>query len=170
MKASNNAWYWLAAGVLALGLNGYYQDGGLPALHRLSTCARTRVAETRVQYSQMATLAEVAMADHARLRCDRAVPTAAVAVSAGIPSQAQARLAELQMRMGTLETARMQARVQRLQQVMARREMRRAQVELRHGQIRVVTDQGQVQVALPPLPHVEVVVPQGPLVDITDSN
>lgn len=167
MKASNNAWYWLAAGVLALGLNGYYQDGGLPVLHRLSTCARTRVAETRVQYSQVATLAEVAMADHARLRCDRAVPTAAVAVSAGIPSHAQARLGELQMRLETMEAARVQARVQ---QVMARREMRRAQVELRNGQIRVTTDQGQVQVALPPLPHVEVVVPQRPLVDIADSN
>ena len=24
---SNRAWYWLAAGVLALGLNGAYQDG-----------------------------------------------------------------------------------------------------------------------------------------------
>lgn len=167
MRATNNAWYWLAAGVLALGLNGYYQDGGLPALHHLATCARTRVAETRVQYSQMATLAEVAMADHARLRCDRAAPTAAVAVSAGISPQAQARLAGLQMRMGRVEADRIQARVE---QMMARREMRRAQVELRNGQIRVMTDQGQVQVALPPLPHVEVVVPQGPFVDMTDTN
>mgnify|MGYP003352389932 CR=1 FL=1 len=35
MNAANKAWYWLAAGGLALGLNGYYQDGGLQGLHRL---------------------------------------------------------------------------------------------------------------------------------------
>ena len=172
MKATNNAWYWLAAGVLALGLNGYYQDGGLTGLHRLTTCARTRVAEARMQFSQMATLAEVSMADHARLRCERSAPapSAVVAVSTSVPPQVQARLADLQTRLETVETARLEARVERLQQVMARREMRRAQVELQNGRIAVITDQGQVQVALPPLPHVEVIVPPGPLVDVNDPN
>lgn len=28
------AWGWLAAGVLALGLNGFYQDGGLQSVHQ----------------------------------------------------------------------------------------------------------------------------------------
>ncbi len=170
MKATNNAWYWLAAGVLALGLNGYYQDGGLTGLHRLTTCARTRVAETRMQFSQMATLAEVAMADHARLRCERPTPATMVAIGPSVSPQAQARLADLQMRLGTLETARIQARVERLQQVMDRREMRRAQVELQNGRIAVITDQGQVQVELPPLPHVKLEVPQGPWLDVTDPN
>ncbi len=170
MKATNNAWYWLAAGVLALGLNGYYQDGGLPLLHRLTSCARTRVAASTVQFSQMATLAQVALADHAGLRCERPGPSAMVAVSASIPPQAQARLADLQMRLATLETARIQARVERLQQVMVRREMRRAQVELQNGRIAVITDQGQVQVELPPLPHVKLEAPQGPWVDVTDPN
>ena len=172
MKATNNAWYWLAAGVLALGLNGYYQDGGLPLLHRLAYGAQTRIAETKGQFSQVATLADVAMADHARLRCERSAPapSAVVAVSTSVPPQVQARLADLQTRLGTLDTARIQARVERLQQVMARREMRRAQVELQNGRIAVITDQGQVQVALPPLPHVEVIVPPGPLVDVNDPN
>ncbi len=123
-----------------------------------------------MQFDQMATLAEVAMADHARLPCERPAPSAVVAVSASIPPQAQARLADVQMRLETVETARMQARMQRLQQVMARREMQRAQVELQNGLIDVITDQGSVQVALPPIPHVEVKVPRGPLVDVTDPN
>jgi hypothetical protein len=33
---TNNAWYWLTAGVLALGLNGAYQDGQLGWAHGLA--------------------------------------------------------------------------------------------------------------------------------------
>jgi hypothetical protein len=33
---SDKAWYWLAAGVLALGLNGAYQDGEFQWVHRLA--------------------------------------------------------------------------------------------------------------------------------------
>ncbi len=33
---STQAWGWLAAGVLALGLNGIYQDGGAAWAHRRS--------------------------------------------------------------------------------------------------------------------------------------
>ncbi len=164
MKATNNAWYWLAAGVLALGLNGYYQDGGLPALHGLTACAQAQVAQIKGQFNQVATLAEVAMADHAHLRCERPAPSAVMAVSASIPPQAQARLADLQMRLAT------QARLQRMQQVMARREMRRAQVELQNGRIEVITDQGQVQVELPPLPQVKLEVPQRLWLDVADPN
>jgi hypothetical protein len=32
---TTQAWGWLAAGVLALGLNGFYQDGGLTQVHRV---------------------------------------------------------------------------------------------------------------------------------------
>jgi hypothetical protein len=34
MTKSAQAWYWLAAGVLALGLNGVYHDGGVRWAHR----------------------------------------------------------------------------------------------------------------------------------------
>jgi hypothetical protein len=94
-----------------------------------------------------------------------------VAVNAvDLPARTQARLAQLQERLQSRQAARVQARVARLQQVMARREMRRAQVELQNGRIDVITDQGQVRVALPPLPQVEVNVPQGPFVDVADPN
>lgn len=32
---TTQAWGWLAAGVLALGLNGFYQDGGAPWVHQI---------------------------------------------------------------------------------------------------------------------------------------
>ena len=169
MNAANKAWYWLAAGVLALGLNGYYQDGGLQGLHRLANCAETRVAEGRVQFSQMATVGEGAMAGPARLRCERSAPIAVVAVSPSIPPQAQARLAQLQERLGEMQVARVQARIAGLQQVMAQRELQRAQVEWQDGRISVVDDLGRVQVALPPLPRVEISVPQLSAIEATPN-
>lgn len=53
------------------------------------------------------------------------------------------------------------------QQLMAERERQRAQVEWQDGRISVVNDAGQVQVKLP---GVEVNVPQGPLVDVPQTN
>ena len=37
MKTTTQAWTWLTAGVLALGLNGIYQDGGAAWEHRIAT-------------------------------------------------------------------------------------------------------------------------------------
>jgi hypothetical protein len=167
MKATNQAWYWLATGVLALGLNGYYLDGGLQGLHRLVNCAETRVTETGAQFSQIAAVAEVAMTDSAGLRCERSAPTSVVAVRPNIPPRTQARLAQLQERMGEMQATRVQARIARLQQAMARRELQRAQVEWQDGRISLVNDAGQVQITLP---GVEVNVPQGPVVDVRQPN
>jgi hypothetical protein len=167
MKATNHPWYWLAAGVLALGLNGYYQDGGLTVLHRLANCAKTRAAKTGEQFSQMSAVAEVAMTDSAGLRCERSAPTSVVALSPGIPPRTQARLARLQERLGKMQAARIQARIARLQRAMAQRELRRAQVEWQDSRISVVNGAGQVQVKLP---GVEVNVPQGPVVDVPQTN
>jgi len=166
MKAANKAWYWLAVGVLALGLNGYYQDGGLQGLHRLANCAENRLVEARMQFGQMAPLAEVAMAGPARLRCERSAPASVVAVSPNIPAQAQARLAHLQERLGEMQAARVQARMARLQHVIEQRELR--WVEGQDGEVSVVNDQDQVR--LPPLPRVEVNVPQGPVVEVQQPN
>ncbi len=42
---TTQGWGWLAAGVLALGLNGFYQDGGAAWAHRAVDAAVERVAE-----------------------------------------------------------------------------------------------------------------------------
>jgi len=169
MKAANQAWYWLAAGVLALGLNGYYQDGGFQGLHRLATGTSLAVNQARAQIGQIATLAEMTIADHAQVRCERPAP-AVVAKAVAIPGGTQVRLAQLQERLQTMQAARVQARMARLQEVIARREMQRAQVEIQNGRIAVLSDQGQVRVTLPPLPRVQVSVPQGPVVDVSEPN
>jgi hypothetical protein len=169
MKAATQAWYWLAAGVLALGLNGYYQDGGLPVLHRLANCGETRDSKTGV-LRRMATVAEGAMAGPARLCCNRTAEAALVAVSPGIPPRAQARLAQLQERVGEMQAARIQARIARVQQAMAQRERQRGQVEWQDGRLSVVSDEGWVQVTVPQLPRVEVNVPQAPVVDVSQPN
>jgi hypothetical protein len=162
MKAATQAWYWLAAGVLALGLNGYYQDGGLLQIHRLADSAKSTIAESRVHFSKAATLAEV-FAE--RPRCERQAPSGAV--TAMIPRQTQARRAELQERLEEMQAARVQARIARLQQVLAQRELQRAQVEWQDGRISVVNDAGQVQLTLP---GVEVNVPQEPVAEIPQPN
>jgi hypothetical protein len=54
---SEKAWYWLAAGVVALGLNGAYQDGQLRWAHCLAgqaTAYIQRVAERGMQHVAMA--------------------------------------------------------------------------------------------------------------------
>ena len=165
MRATNQAWYWLAAGVLALGLNGYYQDGGLQQVHGLAESALTTIAEARTHFSQAASPAKVTFAEGPR--CERSAPTSVFAVSPSVPPQAQARLAELQDRMGEMQAVRVQARLARLQQIIARREAQSAQVDWQDGRISVVNDAGQVHIMLP---SVEVNIPQEPVVDVTQPN
>ena len=161
MKAGNKAWYWLAAGVLALGLNGYYHDGGLRPLHDLAERTTLALADARAQFRQVATLAEVALAERAQTRYERPVPAVVAVTPEVIPAEAQ-----LQERLGAMESARVQIRMAKLQQVMVRRELHRAQVELQNGRLAVLTDQGQVRVALP---RVEIEVPQGPTIEISPN-
>jgi hypothetical protein len=56
---STKAWYWVAAGVLALGLNSEYQHGGLPWAHRVVNRGREVAACTQLtsrRYLAMAKL------------------------------------------------------------------------------------------------------------------
>jgi hypothetical protein len=56
---SNNAWYWLSAGVLALGLNGAYQDGQLGWAHGLADRAASIVERASLRGQRFLTMAEV---------------------------------------------------------------------------------------------------------------
>jgi hypothetical protein len=42
---SGNGWYWIAAGVLALGLNGAYLDGALPWVGRAADAPKVMTSE-----------------------------------------------------------------------------------------------------------------------------
>jgi hypothetical protein len=56
---SNKAWYWLTAGVLALGLNGAYQDGQLGWAHVLAERAAGVVERASLRGHHFLTMAEV---------------------------------------------------------------------------------------------------------------
>jgi hypothetical protein len=56
---SERGWYWLGAGVLALGLNGAYQDGQLSFVHRVADRASEMVARASDRGTQFVTMAEV---------------------------------------------------------------------------------------------------------------
>jgi hypothetical protein len=159
MSATHKAWYWLAAGVLALGLNGYYQDGGFQGLHGLAACTTSAVAEARAQFREVATLAEVALAERAQSRSAQELPAAAAVNQQDLPVQAQVRVAELQTRLSAAQAARLQARMARWERAMEKRQMRQAQVEIENGRLAVFTDSARVNLAMPPMPQVEVSVP-----------
>ena len=166
MSATHKAWYWLAAGVLALGLNGYYQDGGFQGLHRLAAQTTGAVSEARAQFREVATLAEVALAERAQSRCPRQVPFAVAVNRQDLPVQAQVRLAELRTHLSVVEAARMQARMARLQRIMERRDVQRAQVEIENGRLAVLTNSARVNIALPALPRMEIATPQAVVVTV----
>jgi hypothetical protein len=158
MNAATKAWYWLAAGVLALGLNGYYQDGGMQALHRISNRATTAVAETRAQLQEAAVMTQVAFAEHAT--CQEHARTQVAVNAPMMPAEAEARVAEIHARLARAEAAQMRAQLAGMEQVMMRREMRQARVEIQNGRLELQADPGQVRLLLPPVPRVEVNVPQ----------
>lgn len=56
---SEKAWVWLAAGVMALGLNGAYQDGQFAWVHRLADRSAAMVQELRDQGCRFVALAEL---------------------------------------------------------------------------------------------------------------
>jgi hypothetical protein len=56
---SETGWYWLAAGVLALGLNGAYQDGQLGFVHCLADRATAFVEQASGRGLRAVTMAEL---------------------------------------------------------------------------------------------------------------
>jgi hypothetical protein len=124
---------WLAAGVLALGLNGFYQDGGLDWPHQ----AAERVGHQTLAVLALASgradrfLAEAGQvtAHHEAAQCPFATAMA----------QVQARVARGQAGAAKVEalSARMEAISARQEAQMARLEAIRARIEARAARFRV---------------------------------
>lgn len=73
---TRQAWVWLAAGVLALGLNGFYLDGGAAWAHRIMDGAFERVAARSRVFGDFASAR--AVVELASVRFDRFVEKANV--------------------------------------------------------------------------------------------
>jgi len=68
--ASERAWYWLAAGVLALGLNGAYQDGEFQWAHRVVDRSNAMFERVSAQGCHLLAMAEI-MLGHEPAGLDR---------------------------------------------------------------------------------------------------
>ena len=154
MNSAGKGWYWLAAGVLALGLNGYYQDGGMRWLHDFAQRGTATAAQAR---GEAVTFAELAVARH--LRWDHPVRAVVALDDAAVPADVQVRVAGLHERLGDLQGPGMQAQPARLRQFVKEREMGQVQADLWKSRIAVLSDQDQIRVVLPQIPRVEVSVP-----------
>jgi hypothetical protein len=126
--ANDRAWYWLAAGVLALGLNGAYQDGEFAWAHKIAdrSCSLLeRVTE----------------------RSDRVVAAAEIMLGhePSTLARAQERLARLQEKLSSTQMDRTQ------------RQLNSAQCKLSRARVKIVEMQGpeyasQVVVDVPNFP------------------
>lgn len=127
---SKEAWGWLTAGVLALGLNGIYHDGGAAWIHR---CAQGIASRIEAQTGPVLALA----AGRSEWFLARAEMTAARGESSSCHVQSavarwQGRIARAQG-----QFAQFEAMSARQEAAMARMEANRARVEARISRTRM---------------------------------
>ena len=126
------AWAWLTAGVVALGLNGFYHDGGAAWAHRIAerVSDRSDFVVQRVSERADQFLAEVRMA---AVRDE----TASCRLSTAL-AQFQTRMARTSTRFAQNQTRFAQTNIARFDRMTAREEAQAARLEAsqaRHGDV-----------------------------------
>jgi hypothetical protein len=141
---TTQAWVWLAAGVMALGLNGFYQDGGVAWAHRIVDGAVAQAADR-----------SLGLVNLAWERVDRfAETTNVVAVR---DETASCRLAAMaRFRAGI---ARGESGMAHFQAMSAREEAARARVEAKQAQIEARVEARVARVRMVPVAFSEVEIP-----------
>lgn len=131
------AWAWLTAGVVALGLNGFYHDGGAEWAHRVSEriSDRSDFVVQRVSERADQFVAEVRTAAVRDETASCPLSTALAEFQSRMAgagfAQNQTRFAQTKLAHFEGMTDREQARVDRSEAIHARAEARAAQVEAR---------------------------------------
>jgi hypothetical protein len=149
----DKAWYWLAAGVLALGVNGAYQDGQLGWAHGLADRAAYLMERASERSLRLVTMAEVLLGRspagfgqtesalqsiQAKLVCDRV-------------ARAQRQIAMAQVRQQLAE-ANLQSKMDRAQMKMDRVRM----ITIDHAKrLRDCPGFSRVVVEVPGIPKVD---------------
>ena len=157
------AWYWIALGIFALGLNGEYKSGNLPGMHRV-------VARAESVFCQVATRAEHSFAV-ARVLMERSAQEVASQDFSADGQFDEPILAEHQV-----DLARAQARLDRMRATLERAQAERVRVLQRSGAhlstaagrriVVVCPETGQrIEVAMPDFSGVEAVVRDIPVGD-----
>lgn len=150
---TNGAWYWLAAGVLALGLNGAYQDGQLGTLHCLTSRATIAMERAAERGLRLVTVAEVMLgrSPEAFGRTEAALQRVQSKMVCQRVAMAQQRIAMAQARQQIIE-AEVQRKLDRVQMKMDRVRM----VNIRRADLlRDCPGLSQVVVELPGMPPVD---------------
>jgi hypothetical protein len=127
--ASEKAWYWLAAGVLALGLNGAYQDGQFGWVHELAGRTTEIVEVASMRGLAFVTAAEVMLGRN---------PEAIGEMEASL-GRMQGKLAceRIEMAKRRIDMARMQKDL-----ATARVDRQLARVQMKMDKIRVIAIEG----------------------------
>ena len=151
---TTQAWGWLAAGVLALGLNGFYQDGGAAWAHRVVDGVVARVADQ-----------SAALVDLASGRVDRFMESAnLVAVRDETAScRLATAMARFQIKMPRTQSgmARFEAMSAREEAALAGVEANRARIEARVARIRFASAAfDSVRIPVVACPRVRVNIPR----------
>jgi hypothetical protein len=128
------AWAWLAAGVVALGLNGFYHDGGFECLHR---------AADRIESRSSAVLA---------LATGRAQQFLEQARVATLPDETDAPVLEAAVARAQTTIARTETTFDRWQAVSDRQEVRFVRLEATRARLQTV----QARLACSRIPAVTV--------------
>jgi capsule polysaccharide export protein KpsE/RkpR len=134
---TTQGWGWLAAGVLALGLNGFYHDGGAAWAHR--------IANQVVQQSE-------ALVEMASARSDRFMERTSLVVAHN--ETTSCRLATALARVQT-KVARTQNGMAQFEAMSARQEVALARMEADRARI-----QAEVAVRLAPVAFDSVTIPE----------
>jgi hypothetical protein len=158
---TTQAWAWLTAGVLALGLNGFYHDGGAAWAHRVA--------------GRLAEQSEV-VADLASARVDGFLGTSNLVVARNETASCRlaAAMAQLQTKFAQAHTtmAHFEEISARQEAAMARVEASRARIEARVARVRmtpVAFDSMTGPVVICPRVHVSVPrieIPKMPVIKI----
>jgi hypothetical protein len=163
---NTQAWGWLAAGVLALGLNGFYQDGGAAWAHRAVNRVMARISDRSGAVIALA----AGRADWFMAKAETAAERQETA-----SCRLATAMARVQTKMvrGQSGMARFEAMSAREEATLARLEANRARVEAKMARVRfspTVFNPGGISVACPrvrvTVPRIS--VPEMPMVQIPE--
>lgn len=139
---TTQAWGWLTAGVLALGLNGFYQDGGAAWAHRILDHAVGRI-EARVQPVLAVALA-MAQPDRIVARTETAaMPASFVQQEPAVSCRLGSAMARVQNKL-----VRTQTRFADLEKISARHEVALARMEANRERMEAHLDRLQFTPAM----------------------
>jgi hypothetical protein len=150
---TDKAWYWLAVGVLALGLNGAYQDGQLGWAHVLADRATGAVERATLRGEHFLTMAQVMLGREPRAfgRTEAAIEGIQNRIVCDRVAHAQRQMAIAQVR-EQLAQARVQQKMAMVQMKMNRVRMITSE---RANQFRDCDGFSKVVVNIPDLPKID---------------